>query len=262
MNGDIRVRTTFSRHPKTRKLRRRLGADGVLSLLELWIFTAESRSDGVLHGLDEEDIGEVSGWRGEAQDFVKSLADIGFLDHDGDGYVIHDWAENNPWAAGAERRSQQARDAAKARWSKGDAVGGGHPPDADGMQGECSEHADSNAPLLSSPSHATNTSKPAVPPCPHQEIIDLYHEILPELRGVIASRWSGTRQKNLQARWREDKQHQTMKFWNWFFRAVRANPHWMGRGDRKWQADLGWLLKPENFTKVVEHGTDQQRRRS
>ena len=39
------------------------------------------------------------------------------------------------------------------------------------------------------------------PPCPHQEIIDLYHELIPV--GTQVREWNSTRAKHLQARWRE-----------------------------------------------------------
>jgi hypothetical protein len=90
--------------------------------------------------------------------------------------------------------------------------------------------------------------------CDHGMVIRLYHQVLPELQRVVESRWPGSvREKALHARWRESHTHQTPRFWLWFFSAVRTNSHWMGRNDRAWKADLGWLLKRENFDKVIEH---------
>lgn len=93
---------------------------------------------------------------------------------------------------------------------------------------------------------------PSVLPCPHLEIIALYLDALPELPGVIPSRWAGsTGSTHLQARWREDKRHQSLDFWARFFATVRTNPHWLGQNDRAWRADLRWLVKRENFDKVL-----------
>lgn len=260
MNGDLRVHTTFLRHPKTRRLRRRLGADGVLSLLALWIFAAESRPSGVLTGLDAPDLEEVSEWTGETGAFIEALVDTGFLDVEGDLYIVHDWAQNNPWAAGAEERSAKARKAAEARWERHAEIGRE-------CAEQCNEHAPGMqiasdpqcpSPFLTSPN--TSTSKPAVPPCPHDEVIALYHVVLPELRSVVLSRWNGTRQKNLQARWREDPRHQSLDFWRWYFEGVRENQFYLGRNERNWRADLGWLVKRSNFDDMVERIADQRRR--
>lgn len=103
--------------------------------------------------------------------------------------------------------------------------------------------------------------KTLIPPCPHSEIIRIYHESLPELPRVAESRWSGSvRAKNLETRWKEDPRHQQIEFWEWFFQTVKTNPHWMGENGRGWRSDLGWLLKRENFDKVIDRGVNAQGR--
>lgn len=105
-------------------------------------------------------------------------------------------------------------------------------------------------------------AKPSVPPCPHSEIIDLYHDTLPELPNVIKSRWSGsTRAKNLVARWREDKRHQDLEFWKWLFESMKGNGFWLGENGRGWRADLGWIVKRENFDKILQQAVNQQDKR-
>lgn len=99
-------------------------------------------------------------------------------------------------------------------------------------------------------------------PCPHQEIIDLYHETLPTLPRV--QQWTNHRKTLLQARWRErwaigkyKTQEEGLASWKAFFEFVAESRFLMGRGnptgDRPpFQADLEWLLKPTNFVRVVE----------
>lgn len=101
-----------------------------------------------------------------------------------------------------------------------------------------------------------------VPPVDHRLVVDLYHEILPELPAVVFSRFPGSAKggKALAVRWREDTRHQAPEFWRWFFQVVRSNPHWLGDNNRGWRADLRWLLKRENFDRVIERGADQRRR--
>ncbi len=109
MNTDIRISVDFFAHHKTRKLRKRIGADGVLSLIQLWTYAAKLRPDGDLDGMSEEDIELAADWSGEDGDFVKALADVGFLDFVDGHYLLHDWIENNPWAGGSDARSDTSR---------------------------------------------------------------------------------------------------------------------------------------------------------
>lgn len=115
---DIRIDTKFFNHPKTMKLYRRLGAEGVLSLIRLWLWTAENRPTGYLHGLDEEDIDLIasadlvrSDQTGTGQvSFCSQAKELGWIDVGEDGVLrLHEWADYNPWAADAPNRSDKAR---------------------------------------------------------------------------------------------------------------------------------------------------------
>jgi hypothetical protein len=109
MNTDIRLSVEFTAHHKTLKLRRRLGADGVLALVTLWLWAAKHRPDGTLSGMDPEDIEIAAQWEGQPGRLVADLTDIGFLE-DSDGSTrIHNWEWRNPWAAKSEERSAATR---------------------------------------------------------------------------------------------------------------------------------------------------------
>lgn len=155
-------------------------------------------------------------------------------------------------AAKYAERCEKARESARKRWDaiaceriKGNANDADNVPvpvpdpvpDPDNKHITCPQRAD--GPL----------------PCPHQEIIDAYHRILPELRQVRS--WGGTRESHLKSRWREDKKRQSVEWWVGLFEYVRECPFLMGvvdsnNGRKPFQADLGWILKPSNFVKVVE----------
>jgi hypothetical protein len=108
------------------------------------------------------------------------------------------------------------------------------------------------------PLSTANADRPAA--CPHMEIIDAYHEALPELPGIVKSRWSGSKDEEaLRARWREDARHQSLDFWRRFFAAVRTNPHWMGENDRGWSASLRWLVQRSSFDKVIDRMANARR---
>lgn len=84
--------------------------------------------------------------------------------------------------------------------------------------------------------------------------MDLYHEVLPELRRV--REWNALRQKLLARRWAENPERQTLDWWRDFFGYVRKSRFLMGqtqgRGGRPFDCDLEWLVRPTNFVKVVE----------
>lgn len=93
------------------------------------------------------------------------------------------------------------------------------------------------------------------PTCPHQAIIDLYHEKLPEC--PMVREWNDTRKKYLQTRWREDAKRQSLEWWARFFEYVAASQFLTGKtegrnGQPPFVANLEWLIKPANFAKIVE----------
>ncbi len=118
-NTDIRISTTLFKHPKTIKLRKKLNWEGVTSLIQLWCHTAENKCEGVLDGMDHEDIAIASDWEGDPDEFVRVLLELRWLDKKDDGpYQIHDWEEHNPWAAKGRERSELAKWAANIRWDR------------------------------------------------------------------------------------------------------------------------------------------------
>ena len=112
MSADARIATGLPAHPKTKKLIRRLGDGAAWRLVCLFLWAASNRSDGDLTGLTDEDIELAVDWTGEEGKFAAALVEVGFLDGSEGDYSIHDWHEHNPWAAGAEARSEKAKWAA------------------------------------------------------------------------------------------------------------------------------------------------------
>lgn len=111
MATDARISVGLKDHPKMKKLIRRLGPGAGLAIIWLFLWSAQNRSNGDLAGMTDEDIELACDWSGEAGAFVREAADVKFLDGEEGDRRIHDWAEHNPWAAGAGMRS------AKARWN-------------------------------------------------------------------------------------------------------------------------------------------------
>lgn len=102
----------------------------------------------------------------------------------------------------------------------------------------------------------TSMSSPNGDNVPFQQIIDLYHEILPELpkceilnakrKGYIRQRW-------------QDKKHglHTINHWKNFFEFVSKSDFLMGKtppsGNRPpFRANLEWITNLNNYTKIYE----------
>lgn len=90
--------------------------------------------------------------------------------------------------------------------------------------------------------------------CPHQEIVALFHEVLPEARSIRV--WTTKRKDALRARWREDGKRQNLDWWRHLFEYVRECDFLMGRvhsqGREPFELNLEWLLNEENFAKTIE----------
>jgi hypothetical protein len=93
--------------------------------------------------------------------------------------------------------------------------------------------------------------RPTKPDCPHQAIVDLYHELLPQCPQVRD--WTPARQQHLRARWNEDPKRQNLDYWKRFFEYVESCDFLVGRsGKTPFFADLEWIVTSKNFTKIRE----------
>lgn len=97
-------------------------------------------------------------------------------------------------------------------------------------------------------------------PCPHQEILALFAEVLPELPQPRV--WDGVREKNLANRWKwvlsdlrkkgkpSDKAAGLEFFRRMFAYIARCDLLMGKKGD--WSCTLPWIVEAENFAKVIE----------
>ena len=96
----------------------------------------------------------------------------------------------------------------------------------------------------------------AVPNCPHGKIIEMYNSIVSDNGlpvSVNPSLWTGsTRAASLQSRWKESPKRQKAEWWQGLFEYIAKSDFLMGRTDKPFKADLGWILKRANFDKILE----------
>lgn len=168
MPDDIRIATSWLTHPKRRKLEKRLGPKACLSFIDLLLETRQNKPTGRLDGWTAEDIAISAQWDGDSGVFLAALVDLRLIDMDGNGYVIHNWEEHNPYAVASEARIEKARNAANKMWEK--RKEGERKGDATSKIEQCSEHATrmplaetSNAPPDSPRYHTKEKEKPLVP---------------------------------------------------------------------------------------------------
>ena len=110
---------------------------------------------------------------------------------------------------------------------------------------DCNEpgKGEESAPLIHKPEN-----------CPHQEIINLWHELMPELTAVKA--WNEKRAKMLKARWNgkdmQGNKFNNLKFWRKYFEYIRESDWLMGKTGSGWSATLEWVITESNFNKIIE----------
>ena len=85
--------------------------------------------------------------------------------------------------------------------------------------------------------------------CPHEQIANLYMEILPELPRV--AKLTDKRKKSLGAAWRSDIKCQNLEFWEGYFKTISQSNFLMGRSS-SWMADFDFVINQNKMIKIIE----------
>jgi hypothetical protein len=291
MSADARIAVAFASHPKTKKVIRRLGEAGAWHVVCLILWAAANRSDGCLSGMSTEDIELAVDWRGTPGEFVATLASVAFLDGGEGRYVIHDWAEHNPWVNGSDMRS------AKARWNAVKRHHGVREADrqvpeyagrnATSTPNDASSNAASNAPsTVVAMLEPRRSNAPSPSPSPSQElkspsgdllqsegesppedpiavvVLDAYHAILPACQHIAVLNPKRQRRLHLadklarqvcrQQGWAYDRTN----FWRSYFEECLDDP-WL-RGEvanprnPRWKQNLDVLIEEDRFAGIMD----------
>lgn len=120
-------------------------------------------------------------------------------------------------------------------------------------------------------SSSTEDNSPVIKPvrkkktAPVNEIINAYNEVLGDVLPK-AIKPSAKRTKMITDRWYDmlNSQHPDkdilrytdnesgIAWWKAFFSKVKLRPHWLGDNESGWAANLDWIIKEDNFIKVLE----------
>ena len=115
------------------------------------------------------------------------------------------------------------------------------------------------------PEIKTNIKRNTKPKAPVNEIINAYNEVLGDVLPK-AIKPSAKRTKMITDRWYDmlNSQHPDkdilrytdnesgIAWWKAFFSKVKLRPHWLGDNESGWAANLDWIIKEDNFIKVLE----------
>lgn len=120
--------------------------------------------------------------------------------------------------------------------------------------------ANQSAKQKTTPSSSSSSSEDVSDRCPHSEIIEAYHRILPTCRKVRD--WTSQRKAHLRARWNDSVDRQCISFWERLFEYISKSDFLMGRtaspGHTPFDLGLDWIILPENFAKIIEGRYDNQ----
>ena len=110
-----------------------------------------------------------------------------------------------------------------------------------------------------------------LPPCPHDQLIDLFCQHLPALPQPKKELWEGKNAEAMRQRWkwvltakkRNGERYATTKSEaiEWFIRYfshIEKSDFLTGKNGKFSACDLGWLLKADNFAKVLQGNYDNR----
>lgn len=150
---------------------------------------------------------------------------------------------------------------------QGEGKGKGREKEGNGMEEEWNNELSINE-LLTDESIVKNPSKPKIPNCQYQAVIEIYNETLPELPRAVAL--NSKREKLIKARWnwlftskKQNKEprainaEQALDWFREFFLCAKEDDFLMGRTTRRagfetWTCSIDYLLEDRCLTKILE----------
>lgn len=168
---DFRVHFGMPRNKKTRRMYRRLGAEGCWRLVCLWAYVGENHPSGWLGKIPDDELEEIVDWPGQDGAFSSALWDLKLICRGGArGVGIKDWDEHQPFLAARPARQKASRTANKAKRRKqlrqsSRTTESVTDSDTDSKKSDTESQTDSDTPIpslsLPSQSHSISNSSPS-----------------------------------------------------------------------------------------------------
>lgn len=254
------------------------------ALVPLWAMVNEcAAEDGILHKTTLFEVDAMAGVPG----FGQAMQTVGWLFETEDGICFPNFHEHNTVkesrSTGAKTQAERAKEyrdrqktegSAPSRNSSRDGVTEKRDASRDTVttekrREEKKENIDtSNSLFAGQPAETKAAAKPRLPTCPKQAIVDLYHEVLPELPGVRVM--DAAREKAITTFWqwvltttkpdgsqRATTAEEALTWARDYFQRARSNDFIMGRGSRSaehanWRCSIEYLLSSRGMKKVIE----------
>lgn len=220
------------------------------ALYWLWATADQHSSDGVMQGLTLRALDRKTGLTG----FGLALVAVGWLVEQPTGVEIIRFSDHN--GESAKTRVQTARRVANHKTNAKvtqPALPEQSPTVTDALPRERErEELTTSTPdgVDADSAAAGQPPAPGKTDCPHQAIIAVYHEVLPQCPAIRD--WTSARATQLRARWNEDPKRQDLTYWRKFFEYVGTCDFLVGRTSKPFFADLEWMTKSKNFIRIRE----------
>ena len=230
-----------------------------LYLIRLWGH-CQNRKEWIFNGLPVHGVKAICRYQGDAEKLENALIQCGFLERECDQVTVVGWEERNATLI--------------ANWENGSK--GGRPKGSRSRTDRKPTGSDRDNPSGTDKSRVdeSGVDKPPKSPkgddVPYQDVVDLYHELLPELPKCL--KLTEPRKRLIRARWKDkasvpDEHGQPVEvkcndldFWRRYFNFVRGSPFLMGQTDAGFRANLDFLLKPQKMVNTLEGFYDNGKR--
>ena len=271
MAGDwIKIQKDTPDKPEVLAMAARLGieSDAVVGkLVRIWAWFDTHTTNGNATCVTFSYVDRVAGVTG----FAEQMALVGWLSQSGHELLLPNFdrhtGDTAKTRALGKNRSEKSRNNAN---SNDDSV---TKPSLEKRREEKKNTLSSAAKLptcptgaISESSQEPDNSSPEIPPCPTQRILAIFGERLKELPQPRRELWDGSvGAKAMRDRWkwlltaqRADGQRYAetteagLEWFGLFFQTVADSDFLTGRSGGDWRADLAWLMKPGNFSKVIQ----------